>query len=67
MTDRPILERGKLYKLTEVAALLGVDVSTVRRWVRCGEVPAKRIGRLYFIYGGDLVPEQLTKREEVVH
>lgn len=66
MTERPGLEKGKLYKLTEVAAILGVDVTTVRRWVRAGEVPAKRIGRLYFIYGGDLVPDRLTKQGDAL-
>ena len=63
MSERPVLERGRLYKLAEVSAILGVDVSTVRRWVRSGLLPAKRIGRLWFVYGGDLVPERLTKPE----
>ena len=30
-------------------------------------LPAKRIGRLYFVYGGDLVPERtLTKEQDSV-
>jgi predicted site-specific integrase-resolvase len=53
-----VLEKGRLYKLTEVAAILGVEVGTVRRWVRAGLLPTKRIERLYFVYGGDLVPER---------
>jgi excisionase family DNA binding protein len=57
-TDRSVLEKGRLYQLPEVAAILGVDVGTVRHWVRSGVLPAKRIGRLFFVYGGDLVPEQ---------
>ncbi len=58
MDDRPVLERGRMYKLEEVAAILGVHVMTVRRWVRDGTLPSKRIGRLYFVYGGDLVPSR---------
>ena len=56
--DRPVLEPGRMYKLGEVAAILGVSISTVRRWVRGGLVPAKKIGRLWFVYGGDLVPDR---------
>jgi len=66
-SDRPVLEKGRLYKLPEVAAILGVEVGTVRRWVRARVLPAKRIGRLWFVYGGDLMPERtLTKSEDVV-
>ena len=63
--DRPVLERGRMYKLDEVAAILGVGISTVRRWVRGGLLPAKRIGRLWFVYGGDLIPDK-TEREDIV-
>lgn len=34
-----------LYDVKDVASLLGVSVSTVRRLVRAGEVPAMRIRR----------------------
>jgi excisionase family DNA binding protein len=62
--ERPVLERGRMYKLNEVAAILGVSISTVRRWVRGGLLPAKRIGRLWFVYGGDLVPERVGESED---
>lgn len=31
----------------EIAALLRVDISTVQRWIRIGELPAIRAGRQY--------------------
>jgi len=66
MSNRPVLERGRMYNLEEVSAILGVHVMTVRRWVRAGLLPAKKIGRLWFVYGGDLIPEHLTKRQDNV-
>lgn len=56
MADRPLLERWRMYTPREVAAMLGVGVCTVYRWVRKGELPARKLGRLLFIYGRDLVP-----------
>ena len=47
-----------MYRMNEVAAILNVSLSTVRRWVRGGLLPAKKIGRLWFVYGGDLIPER---------
>lgn len=67
--ERPVLERGRLYQLPQVAAILGVSVGTVRRWVRAGLLPAKRIGRKYFVIGGELLPEPqrtLTKAQDAV-
>ena len=58
---RPVLEKGRMYNLHEVAAILGVHIVTVRRWARSGLLPAKKIGRLYFVYGGDLAPEPVDK------
>ena len=57
MVDRPVFDRGRFYKLPEVAAILGVHITTVRRWVKGELLPAKRIGRQWFVFGGDLVPD----------
>ena len=58
MTEqRPRLERDRLYRPEEVAALLGVEVGTVRRWIRRGALPAKKIGHLWFVSGEDLAPK----------
>jgi hypothetical protein len=59
--DRPAVERGRMYKLDEGAAILGASISTVRRWVGGGLLPARRIGRLWFVYGGDLIPERFAR------
>jgi excisionase family DNA binding protein len=61
MPEKPTLDRDKLYNLSEVADICGVHVVTARRWVKFGELPAKRIGRRWFVYGTDLVREDLTK------
>lgn len=31
----------------EIAAKLRVDISTVRRWIKAGQLPALRVGRQY--------------------
>ncbi|WP_172964565.1 helix-turn-helix domain-containing protein [Nocardia sp. FDAARGOS_372] len=40
--------------LREVAAKYGVHVNTARRWAACGELPAQRIGRSYYVNPDDL-------------
>lgn len=42
-SDRPTITRN------EMAALLQVDVRTVTRGIEDGDIPAKRIGRQWFI------------------
>ena len=38
----------------EVSELLQVSVYTVRRWIKQGELPAYKVGRLWRIEKGDL-------------
>jgi excisionase family DNA binding protein len=38
----------------EVSDLLQVSVYTVRRWIKQGELPAYKVGRLWRINKGDL-------------
>ncbi|CCF61160.1 helix-turn-helix domain-containing protein [Nocardia cyriacigeorgica] len=40
--------------LREVAAKYGVHVNTARRWAACGELPAQRIGKCYYVNPDDL-------------
>jgi excisionase family DNA binding protein len=63
MPDKPTLDRDKLYNLSEVAQLCGVHVVTVRHWVKFGELPAKRIGRRWFVYGRDLVRADFDEKD----
>ena len=55
-SERPPVEVGRLYKPEEVAAILGIDPGTVRRWIRRKVLPAHKIGRLWFVSAADLLP-----------
>jgi len=44
----PLDKRAGL-RVAEVAEVLGVRPSTVRDWIARGELPAARLGSLYFI------------------
>ncbi len=39
----------KLYTTRELAALFSKDVETIRRWIKNGQLPAKKIGGTYYI------------------
>lgn len=39
----------KLYKTTEIAELLNISVSTVKKWVKQGKLHALRVGRLWMV------------------
>lgn len=46
----------KLYSTKELAEMFGKDVETIRRWVRSGYLPARKIGGSYYI------EEEILKR-----
>jgi excisionase family DNA binding protein len=46
--------------VAEVAKRLSRDPETVRRWIRAGELPAKKVGLLHLIEEGDLAVGQVA-------
>lgn len=48
--------------IPEVAQLMGVNQSLVNRWVRRGDLPARRVGRVFVIRRVDA--ERLKQRRE---
>ena len=42
------------YRAREVAALLGVTVVQVQRWIARGDIPAKKVGGLWFVRAATL-------------
>jgi excisionase family DNA binding protein len=52
------------YTLGEAATILKVHVQTLRRWIRAGRLPARRVGRQYRLSAADL--EELTQSESSV-
>jgi excisionase family DNA binding protein len=51
--------------VSQAAHMLGVDRSTVRRWVQRGQIPAQKWGSVYYINPDDLrvVPAHKSARE----
>lgn len=39
----------KLYSTRELADMFGKDVETIRRWIRSGYLPARKMGGSYYI------------------
>jgi len=56
---------GTLYTTQEVAKVLRVSQRTVQDWIRSGELPARRYGRLLRVRQADLAAfgEVVTKGE----
>jgi excisionase family DNA binding protein len=48
-------DRSDYLKIDEAARMLGVSARTVYRWIWKGELPASKVGGLYFIPRGELL------------
>ena len=48
------IEEGKLYRISEVAEMLGIPKSSLARWARTGELPAKKLGRNWHLTGAEV-------------
>ncbi|MEM4938203.1 MAG: helix-turn-helix domain-containing protein, partial [Sulfolobales archaeon] len=46
----------KLYRTSEVAELLNISVSTVKKWIKQGRLHALRVGKLW------MIPESEVRR-----
>ncbi len=44
-----IIEGEKYYTLSEVADIVGVNVSSVRRWIKSGKLKGNKVSRNYYI------------------
>lgn len=55
MQNDPEIRQNAVYTLKETCILLKIGDSTVRRWIKEGLLPARRIGRDYRFLGGDLL------------
>ena len=49
MTQQQIEELPALLSVSDVACLLDVRGSTVRAWLRAGQIPGTQIGRRWFV------------------
>ena len=49
------IQTAKLYSLRELTKLLGIERITLIQWIKKGILPARRIGKKYYISGAQLV------------
>ena len=50
----PIL-RDAVYSADDIAKLVGLKAPAVRRWIRDGKLPAKKLGKRWLVLGSDLL------------
>nr|MBC7245428.1 helix-turn-helix domain-containing protein [Chloroflexota bacterium] len=55
------IEPDKVYRLPELAEILGLHVITLRRLAQQRKLPVFRVGRQYFVRGIDLLE---SKRDD---
>lgn len=66
MSALPFPANATYLRVAEVAALLRLDVKTVRRWIVEGRLPATRPGRDWRIARADLRAFLLARGERVI-
>ena len=44
-----IIEGEKYYTMSEVAEIVGVNISSVRRWIKSGKLKGNKVSRNYYI------------------
>lgn len=49
-----IIEGEKYYSLSEVAEIVGVNISSVRRWIKSGKLKGNKVSRNYYINAADV-------------
>ena len=55
------IEADKVYRLPELAVILGVHEDTLRRLARKKKLRAFRVGRQYFVRGADVLGSEFAK------
>lgn len=53
--NRPEILPNAVYTLEEVCEILQIHDSTARRWIKRGDIPARKIGRGYRFLGSDIL------------
>ena len=53
--NRPEILPNAVYTLEEACQILQIHDSTARRWIKRGDIPARKIGRGYRFLGFDLL------------
>ena len=43
------IENIKMYTVKELHQATGIAMETYRRWIREGRMPAKKVGRMWFV------------------
>ena len=52
--DRPAINPNRVYTLYEVAEILGIHESTLRRWIKERRLKFSKLGREYRVLGSQI-------------
>ena len=53
--DVPAINPNRVYRLSEVAVLVGVHESTLRRWIKEKHLKFSKLGREYRVLGSQII------------